>query len=226
MAANLQPLPRRDALARAAAAPALYGIAVAHLLDLPHKVEEAPYMAVLFCLLMTGCTLCGLALVRADERTGRRLWAAAAALSVGAIAGYCLSRAVPLPQIQDHVGDWVSGPGIASLVLESLVVVLAVVATGQRVAVALPAPRMADLGPIVVIALVLVLATAGLAHAHGVGPGGAKVPHAAGSSGHHLCFGCPPAPPPAPPAWVTELAFALTALGSYRAVATLRRRAV
>jgi hypothetical protein len=217
----LEPLSRREAVARAAAVPALFGIALAHLLDLPHKVEDAPYMALLFTGLIAACVGCAPAIVLAGVRTGRALWAVAATLSGLAIAGYCLSRAVALPQLEDHVGDWVSGPGVASLVLESAVLGLAVYANGAPVRVRL-VPGATELAAVVTIALVVALAAAGLADGHGAG--GARAAEAP-PHGHELCVGCPPEPVPTLPAWAIQAAFVLAALGSYGAAVTLWRRA-
>jgi spore coat protein A len=101
----------------------LLGIAVTHLLDLPDKLSEARYMAVLFCALIASSLL--LAVPIALDRATRRVWPIAGALSATAIAGFLLSRTVGLPQLGDHVGMWQDNAGTASLVCESTVVVLA-----------------------------------------------------------------------------------------------------
>src|SRR5919199_5812322 len=101
----------------------LAGVAVTHVLDLPDKLSEARYMAVLFCALIASSLL--LAVPIALDRATRRVWPIAGALSATTIAGYLLSRTVGLPQLGDHVGMWHDNVGTASLVCESTVVVLA-----------------------------------------------------------------------------------------------------
>jgi hypothetical protein len=101
----------------------LGGVAVTHLMDLPHKLMEAPYLAVLFCALITASTLLSLAMV--SEGAGRLALLASGALGALAIAGYVLSRSVGLPMIEDHVGDWLAPAGVASLLCEGVLVVLA-----------------------------------------------------------------------------------------------------
>jgi hypothetical protein len=101
----------------------LGGVAVTHLMDLPHKLMEAPYLAVLFCGLITASTLLSLAM--AGEAAARPALLASGVLSALAIAGYGLSRSVGLPLIEDHVGDWLAPAGVASLVFEGALVWLA-----------------------------------------------------------------------------------------------------
>ena len=50
---------------------------------------------------------------------------ASGVLSALAIAGYVISRSAGLPLIEDHVGDWLAPAGVASLVCEGVLVVLA-----------------------------------------------------------------------------------------------------
>jgi hypothetical protein len=102
----------------------LGGVALTHLYDLPHKLTEAPYMAVLFCALITASTLLALALI--TDGYERPALLMAGALSALTIVGYVLSRSVGLPMIEDHVGEWLEPAGIASLMFEAFLVVLAV----------------------------------------------------------------------------------------------------
>jgi uncharacterized membrane protein YphA (DoxX/SURF4 family) len=101
----------------------LGGVAMTHVLDLPDKLREAHYMAVLFCLLIIASLLLGWMLV--VGRAVRAAWISAALLCVAAIAGYILSRSVGLPQIEDHVGQWADPLGMAALACEAGVVALA-----------------------------------------------------------------------------------------------------
>jgi hypothetical protein len=100
----------------------LGGIAVTHLTDLPEKINEAPYMAMLFCGLIAASAGVGIALA-----TGHRaavLWPLAGAIALPPLIGYALSRSVGLPQLEDHVGDWLNPAGVASLVFEAVLVAL------------------------------------------------------------------------------------------------------
>ena len=110
----------------------LGGIAVTHLTDLPEKIEEAPYMAVMFCGLIAASA--GLAIVLARSRNPAVAWPLAGAVAALPLTGYVLSRSVALPQLEDHVGDWTNPAGVASLVFEAVLIVLSLVhvRTGPR----------------------------------------------------------------------------------------------
>jgi hypothetical protein len=113
----------------------LSGIAVTHVTDLPEKIEEAPYMAVLFCGLIVASAALGIVL--ATGRTGSQAWPLAGAVAVLPLVGYVVSRSVGLPKLEDHVGDWLNPAGVASLVFEAVLVVLSifqVLRTRQRAA--------------------------------------------------------------------------------------------
>ena len=99
---------------------ALAGVAVTHLLDLPHKLVEAPYLGVLFEGLIAASV--GLGLVMLAGRWLRAAWGAAATLSAFTIIGYVESRTVGLPQISHHIGMWADPAGIVSLVCEATLV--------------------------------------------------------------------------------------------------------
>jgi len=121
-------------IARLTGVVCLVGVAVTHLIDLPDKLEEAHYMAALFCALIAASLV--LAAAIALDRHALVAWVAAGALAALTIAGYVLSRSVGLPQLEDHVGMWTDPVGIASLVFEATLVGLA----AQRLP--LPAPAL------------------------------------------------------------------------------------
>jgi hypothetical protein len=100
----------------------LAAIAVTHLTDLPEKLEEAPYMAVLFCGLIAASA--GLGIVFASGRDDAIVWWTAGAVALMPLIGYLLSRSVGLPQLEDHVGDWLSPAGVVSVAAEALLVAL------------------------------------------------------------------------------------------------------
>jgi hypothetical protein len=100
----------------------LAAIAVTHLTDLPEKLEEAPYMAVMFCGLIAASA--GLGIMLAGGRDDAMVWWTAGAVALLPLIGYLLSRSVGLPQLEDHVGDWLNPAGVVSLVSEAALVAL------------------------------------------------------------------------------------------------------
>jgi hypothetical protein len=108
----------------------LAGIAVTHLADLPEKIEEAPYMAVLFCGLIAASA--GLGIVLASGSRPAIVWQLAGAVAALPLSGYVLSRSVALPQLEDHVGDWLNPAGVASLIFEAVLIALSVIHASRR----------------------------------------------------------------------------------------------
>ncbi len=142
----------------------LVGVAVTHLLDLSHKVEEAPYVAVLFGLVIVTSIALAVLLVR-----GYRLelvWAVAGLLSLAAILGYIYSRTIGLPQLDDHVGHWRDSVGTASLVFEASLIGLSLPALRVRTLRFAPAASLLAVG-LVLGAVITGQAAAG--HEHGGG---------------------------------------------------------
>ena len=81
-------------------------------------------MAVLFCGLIVISS--ALAILLASGREAAIVWPLAGVVAALPLSGYVLSRSVALPQLEDHVGDWLNPAGIASLVFESILVALSV----------------------------------------------------------------------------------------------------
>jgi hypothetical protein len=111
----------RDGAARAVAIAGLSGVALIHLLDLPGKLGETPYLGWMYMALMIGCVLVAAALLGSSDR---RAWLAAGALPAGAIAGYVLTRTTGLPQATGDIGNWTEPLGLASLFVEGSLVAL------------------------------------------------------------------------------------------------------
>jgi hypothetical protein len=120
----------RDGVARSAAVVGLAGVALIHLLDAPATFRNATYLGLLYMGLIGGCLIVAAAHVRGG---GARTWLATAALPLGAIAGYTLSRTVGLPQSMDDIGNWAEPLGIASLFVEGSLVALAAMVLRDRV---------------------------------------------------------------------------------------------
>jgi hypothetical protein len=111
----------RDGIARTLAVIGLAGVALIHLLDLPGKFQETPYLGWLYVALILSCLTVAAALVHSSDP---RAWTAAALLPLGAIVGYTLTRTVGLPQAMDDIGNWSEPLGMASLFVEGSLVAL------------------------------------------------------------------------------------------------------
>ena len=120
----------RNGIVRAVAVVGLAGVALIHLLDAPGSFQDAPYRGWLYVALIAGSMAVAAALVRSDDA---RAWAAAAALSAGAIAAFVISRTVGLPQGADDIGNWTEPLGLASLFVEGSLVALSAMVLRERV---------------------------------------------------------------------------------------------
>jgi hypothetical protein len=114
-------------VARTVAGAGFLGIALIHAIDLPDKLEETPYIGVLYILLIAACV--GLAALAA-LRWSNRLWALGTLVAASPLAGYVLTRTVGLPGARDDIGNWGEPLGIASIVVE--VITLAVCVAAAR----------------------------------------------------------------------------------------------
>jgi hypothetical protein len=125
-----------DGSARALGAAGLTGIGLIHLLDLPGKFAETPYMAWMYIALIATAVLLAGELVRTGARWA---WAAGAGLAASAMIGYTLTRTVGLPQANGDIGNWTEPLGLASLYVETAFIALTALvlrAVGGRRAVA------------------------------------------------------------------------------------------
>jgi hypothetical protein len=86
-------------------------------------------MTILFCGLIVASS--GLGILLGLGRKQAQVWALAGAVAALPLVGYVLSRSVALPQLEDHVDDWLNPAGVASLVFETVLVALSV-ARGVR----------------------------------------------------------------------------------------------
>jgi hypothetical protein len=123
-----------DAISRTTAIAGLGGIGLIHVLQLPGAFSETPYLGLLFI----GAIVAALALAATLTRVSERgVWMATAALPGLILLGYVLSRTTGLPDATNDVGEWDEPLGLASLVAESLVVLVsgaALVTGGRQVA--------------------------------------------------------------------------------------------
>jgi hypothetical protein len=112
----------RDGVTRAVAVIGLAGIALIHLLDLPGKFGETPYLAWMYIALIVGCIAVGGALIHSGSR---KAWAACAGLSLSVLIGFVLSRTTGLPNATGDIGNWGEPLGMASMFVEGTLFVLA-----------------------------------------------------------------------------------------------------
>ena len=110
-----------DAIARAVAIGGLVAIALIHILQLPDAFAEIGYLGALFIAAVATCLLLAGVLTRTSDDLA---WAAAGGLAALILLGYVLSRSVGLPGFTDDVGEWSEAPGLASMVVESLLIVV------------------------------------------------------------------------------------------------------
>jgi hypothetical protein len=87
----------RHVVRRGIAAVGLVSIALIHLLDVPGKFDELPYVGVLFVGLILTTLLLAEAMIRTDDL---RVWLVAGAVSAATILGYAISRTSGLPRGQ------------------------------------------------------------------------------------------------------------------------------
>jgi Na+/proline symporter len=107
---------------RAVAVAGLAGIALIHVLDLPGKIQETPYLGVGYLGIIAVAIVLGELLLRRDDL---RVWAATAGLAALVIVGFVVNRTVGMPGATDDIGNWGEPLGLASLVVEGLVVLVA-----------------------------------------------------------------------------------------------------
>jgi hypothetical protein len=131
-----------DALARAVAIGGLVVIALIHILQTPTAFSEAGYLGGLFIAAAVAAILLAGVLTRTGDP---RAWAAAGALAGLILLGYVISRSIGLPGFTSDIGEWAETPGLASMVVEGLVVTVSamVLASPEGVAAGRSEPSAA-----------------------------------------------------------------------------------
>ena len=117
-----------EVLVRGGAALGLAAIALIHFLDLFSKLDETPYLGVVYLGLIGAALVIAGGLVHG---AGRRWWLGAAALAAFTMVGYVLSRSVGLPASTVDIGNWEEPLGLASLFVEAVVVALSLYSLGN-----------------------------------------------------------------------------------------------
>jgi len=135
-----QPGQGADVIARAAGALALAALAVIHVVDLPATLGPTPLIGAGYLGIIVAAVGVGGVMI---ARSHWLVWAAAGGLAASAMGGYVLTRALPGGFLGDHVdvSNWRCPLGIAALSVETLIILLTVLAAGQARARASVAAR-------------------------------------------------------------------------------------
>ena len=125
--ARWQPDQSAAVAARAVAALALVALAVIHVVDLPGTLGPTPLVGIGYLGIIVSAILIGGVLI---ARPHWLAWAAAAAVASSAMVGYILTRALHGGFLGDHgdVGNWHCPLGIAALSVESVILLLVLLA--------------------------------------------------------------------------------------------------
>ncbi|HVB44194.1 MAG TPA: hypothetical protein VNF47_16020 [Streptosporangiaceae bacterium] len=118
-----------DAAARAVAAIGLMAVGIIHALQIPGQISGAAWLTAGFALLAVTAPSCALWLL---ARPGPLSWLAGGLLCLGTMCGYVLTRSVPLPGDQQDVGNWLEPMGMAAVITEGIVTVLALLVLMAR----------------------------------------------------------------------------------------------
>jgi len=118
-----------DVIARAVAAVALAALAMIHVIDLPGTLGPIPLVGLGYLGIIAAAVVIGGVMI---TRSHWLAWAAAGALAVSAMGGYVLTRTVG-GFLGDHgdVGNWRCPLGLAALSVETLLILLVVLAAWQ-----------------------------------------------------------------------------------------------
>jgi hypothetical protein len=116
-----------DVIARAMGALALIALAVIHVVDLPGTLGPDRLVGIGYLGIIAAALGVSGGMI---ARSHWLVWAAAGAVAVSAMGGYVLTRALPGGFLGDHgdVGNWRCPLGIAALSVESVIILLVVLA--------------------------------------------------------------------------------------------------
>jgi len=116
-----------EVITRAMGALALIALAVVHVVDLPATLGPTPLVGIGYFGIIAAALGVGAALV---ARSHWLVWGAAGLVAVMAMGGYVLTRALPGGFLGDHgdVGNWRCPLGITALSVETLIILLVLLA--------------------------------------------------------------------------------------------------
>ena len=93
--------------------------AAIHVLDLPGKIEEVPYLAVAYVLLIVAAFV----IMERIFRGGALIdYLAAIGLGLAILLAFVVNRTIGMPGATDDIGNWLEPLGLLSLVVEGFVV--------------------------------------------------------------------------------------------------------
>ena len=103
----------------------LAGIIAVHVMDLPGKMEEVPYIGFMYIGVILAA---GFLIHRIIAGATRRDFLAAAGLAGAVLLGYVVNRTMGMPGATDDIGNWWEPLGFLSIIIEAWVVVLGLTA--------------------------------------------------------------------------------------------------
>lgn len=115
----------RSVMQSAALMLGLAGIIAVHIMDLPGKMQEVPYIGFMYIAVILAA---GLLVHRVMTGPTRRDFLGASALAGAVIIGYIVNRAIGMPGATGDIGNWWEPLGFLSIVVEAWVVVLGLTA--------------------------------------------------------------------------------------------------
>jgi hypothetical protein len=109
---------------------ALAALAVIHVVDLPSTLGPTPLVGFGYFGIIAAAIVVGGAMI---TRSHGLVWAAAGTVAASAMGGYILTRALPGGFLGDHgdAGNWRCPLGMAALSVETLIILLMMLAAGQ-----------------------------------------------------------------------------------------------
>lgn len=107
----------------------LAGVIAVHVMDLPGKISEVPYLGVMYIGVIV---LAGVLMQRIMKRPSHRDYLAVAGLAGAVFIGFVINRTVGMPGATDDIGNWLEPLGLLSLVVEGWLVAVALM--GARLA--------------------------------------------------------------------------------------------
>jgi len=120
----------------------LSGIIAVHVMDLPGKMQEVPYIGFMYIGVILAA---GFLMHRVISGPNRRDFLAAAGLAAAVILGYVVNRTMGMPGATDDIGNWWEPLGFLSVVIEVWVVALGLTAARSvslRSSAASPGPAL------------------------------------------------------------------------------------
>ena len=97
----------------------LASIAAIHVLDLPGKLTETPYLGVGYIIVIVASLVI---MERLFTRASRIDFIASGVLAAAVFTAFVVNRTIGMPGAMDDIGNWLEPLGLLSLVVEAFVV--------------------------------------------------------------------------------------------------------